>query len=225
MYKFRIIILLVSALCVWSCEEPSGLDTERLTKVLDSTKIEKKLIVPTLTTSLTETVEGILAFSLGQDTTAAIIIDEERDLAHTISANSNIMIDTSGGNVRFIGTLTALSSDTLTSILPGNLSLQRFTRLHSISIKLDSLPSNIDIRDPNGLQRNDVQAEFVSITNGTGTKQKFTMTSLLVTTLPILGQNLSVLRFEGIISLNNTISYRGYTISKFRCSLDVLLNW
>lgn len=226
MYKYRIILILFSAILAWSCQEPSGLDTERLTRVLDSTKVEKKLITPTIfNTSVSENVEGILAFSLGQDSTAAIIINEEYPLDHSIKPNSAILIDTTGGVIRYTGNFNVELSDTNTSFLPGNLSLQRFTRLQSIRIKLDSLSNNIDISNPGGLQRKDVQVEFISYTNGTGIKQSYPLTSLLVTTVPILDKNLSILKFEGIISLNNTISYRGYTISKFRCNFDLLLSW
>jgi len=225
MFKYHIILIFVAVLLISGCEEPSGLDTERMTRVLDSIKLVKNFVTPSMNTSMYEDVEGILAFSVGGGRTEAIIINEENTLDHKVLPDSKVIIDTSGGVIRYTGTVKAISSDTLSAFLPGNLSLERFTRLHSVTIKLDSLTNNLDLSNPNGLQRNDVHVEFVSLTNGTASKQKFTMTSVLATTIPILGQNLSVLKFEGIISLNKTITYGGYTISKFRCNFDVLLSW
>ena len=224
MYRFIIILFSFSLLLLGGCQEPSGLDTERLTKVLDSTKTERKLIDPlSIETDLSEEVKGIYEISVGQDSTLAFTFSEVYTIPHKLSDDSKILIDTTNGEIRFFGNINVSSSDISTTVLPGNLPLQRYTRLHSISITLDSVPNNIDNSNNEGLQRKDAQVEFISYTNGTGKKQSHKMTGLLITTIPI-GTRLSILNFRGRIPID-PIRYKENTISDFECSLQVIVAW
>lgn len=224
MYRFTIIFFSLSFVLLWGCQEPSGLDTERLTKVLDSTKTERKLIEPlSIDTDLSEQVEGIYEILVNQDSAFTFTFSEVYTIPHKLSEDSKILIDTTNGDIRFYGNVNVSCSDISTTVLPGNLPLQRYTRLHSISITLDSVPNNIDNSNSEGLQRKDASVEFISYTNGTGKKQSHKMTGLLVTTIPI-GTRLSILNFRGKIPID-PIRYKESTISDFECTFQVMLAW
>lgn len=224
MYRFTIIFFSFSFLLLWGCQEPSGLDTERLTKVLDSTKSERKLIEPlSINTDLSEEVEGIYEILINQDSTFTFTFSDMYVIPHKLTADSKVLIDTTNGDIRFSGNINVYCSDTSTAVLPGNLPLQRYTRLHSISIILDSVPNNIDNSNSEGLQRKDARVEFISYTNGTGKKQSHKMTGLFVTTIPV-GTRLSILNFRGKIPVD-PIRYKESTISDFECTFQVMLAW
>jgi len=214
-------------LMVIGCQEPSGLDTDRITKIIDSTKIKPTLITPTLIRSeLAENVPGIISLRPTQDSALIIPIDETASLPHSLTKESFIKIDTSNGRIRYTGNLRIIVEDTLSDVLPGNLDIPRYTRLHSINITLDSLPNDIDIESTNGVQRKEIQAEFIAFTNGTSSKKAHKLLGIQTTTVQeLLGSRFSVLHLTAVIPLSQPITISGLTIAEFTTDFTVLVFW
>ena len=210
-----------------SCQEPSGLDTERITKIIDSTKSKSELLSPLfIQTNIIEEVPGVISYRTGQNNVIYVPYDTVNALSHSLSNTSIVKIDTSNGKIRYTGNLTIIVNDTLSDFLPGNAKIPRYTRLHSINITLDSLANDSDIINPNGVQRKEVKAEFISRTNGLSAKKSHKLTGVRTTSgIELLGTKFSVLHFTTTIPLSQPVTLDGLTLNEFACDFTVVLFW
>lgn len=210
-----------------SCQEPSGLDTDRITKIIDSTTSKSELLSPLfMQTNIIEKVPGVITYRTGQNTVIYVPYDTANILSHSLSNASIVKIDTSNGKIRYTGNLNVIINDTLSDFLPGNAKIPRYTRLHSINITLDSLANDSDIINPNGVQRKEVKAEFISRTNGLSAKKSHKLTGVRTTSgIELLGTKFSVLHFTTTIPLSQPVTLDGLTLNEFACDFTVVLFW
>lgn len=214
-------------LALMSCQEPSGLDTDRITKIIDSTKSKSELLSPLfIRTDLIEAVPGVISYRAGQNNVIYVPYDSANILSHSLSNRSTVKIDTSNGKIRYTGNLTVIVNDTVSDFLPGNTKIPRYTRLHSINITLDSLANDRGFSNPKGIQMKEVTAEFISITNGLSAKKSHKLTGVRTESgIELLGTKFSVLHFTTTIPLSQPITLDGLTLSEFSADFTVILFW
>jgi len=220
-------VLLTMMFALISCQEPSGLDTDRITKIIDSTTVKPALLSPIfMQTELIEDVPGVISYRTNQNNVLYVPYDTTKFLSHSLSNASFIKIDTSSGRIRYTGNLTVFVKDTQSDFLPGNLKIPRYTRLHTINITLDSLANDIDIVNSNGVQRKEVKADFISHTNGASAKKTHKLTSVRTTFVyELLGTRFSVLHFTATIPLSQPITLEGLTLNEFATDFTIIAFW